>query len=172
MRSTSLDTCCTRSEMAHPCCGPTASVLRIRRSSVPCGRSSRSSLKLFPLHFYKTQIHHSYVEVQGEIRGQIARGPILAFWVKDGLIASFRNPFPRVQLLRRSKTRCSYSWERHYLRDQADLQCAFAIAGQSKGTLCFVECDLRGEQWLRIEFAALEHCDRCAVFLEKAERAE
>ena len=28
MRSTSLDTCCTRSEMAQPCCGPTESVLQ------------------------------------------------------------------------------------------------------------------------------------------------
>src|SRR5882672_11062375 len=32
-----------RSEMAHPCCGPSAKVLRIRRSNVPWGRSMRCS---------------------------------------------------------------------------------------------------------------------------------
>src|SRR6478736_10206632 len=32
-----------RSEIAQPCIGPSESALRIRRSSVPCGRSSLSS---------------------------------------------------------------------------------------------------------------------------------
>ena len=31
--------CASRSEMAHPCRGSRASVVRISRSSVPCGRS-------------------------------------------------------------------------------------------------------------------------------------
>src|SRR5579862_1654723 len=42
MRRTSPETCSTRSEIAHPCCGPRDRVLRMRRSRVPWGRSMRS----------------------------------------------------------------------------------------------------------------------------------
>src|ERR1700733_15902787 len=65
MRSTSLDTCCTRSEIAQPGCGSSDSVLKISRSSVPCGRSMRSAVNGVPFHFYRSMTA-TLVEVQGE----------------------------------------------------------------------------------------------------------
>src|SRR5579863_5701313 len=65
MLSTWLETCCTRSEIAQPWCGPLSSVLKISKSSVPCGRSIASVKGPVPLSL----LHKSsgaFVEVQGE----------------------------------------------------------------------------------------------------------
>src|SRR5689334_19771864 len=55
------DTCRRRSEIAHPCCGWSESAFKIRRSSVPCGRSRRSMWSLSLL-----QANVAPVEVQGD----------------------------------------------------------------------------------------------------------
>ena len=55
-----------RWEIAHPCCAPSSSVRRIRRSRVPCGRSIRDSgicLSLFASTGDHTRV---LVEVRGE----------------------------------------------------------------------------------------------------------
>src|SRR5579863_2841965 len=44
-----------RSEMAQPCCGSSATVFKIRRSRVPCGRSMCGSA-MFPLRFYRGMV--------------------------------------------------------------------------------------------------------------------
>ena len=45
--------CASRSEMAHPCRGSRASVLRMRRSNVPCGRPVWGIGIIGPLYFDK-----------------------------------------------------------------------------------------------------------------------
>src|SRR5258708_1204749 len=66
MRSTSLEICWTRSDMAHPSCGSSTSVCRIRMSKVPCGSSTRCVVgKSSP--FTSTSEHTgTLVEAQGE----------------------------------------------------------------------------------------------------------
>src|SRR5215208_6113776 len=63
-----------RSEMAQPCCGSSANVLRMRRSSVPCGRSIRSSpmAHRLVLHFYTSSLPPTGVEAQDKRQG----GPV------------------------------------------------------------------------------------------------
>src|SRR5262249_17235725 len=60
--SASLEICWMRSAIAQPCCGSSAMAFRIRRSSVPCGRS------LAPLSL-RQESTPSPVEVQGEAGG-------------------------------------------------------------------------------------------------------
>src|SRR5258708_3280387 len=54
-----------RSEIAQPCCGPRATVFRISKSSVPCGRSICSSV-ITSLLLLQEERTRSLVEVQGE----------------------------------------------------------------------------------------------------------
>src|SRR5580658_9100564 len=70
MRRTSREICWTRCEIAQPCCGPSAKVFRIRRSSVPCGRSIRalSMIGVAPLCFYGEEYAAFHIEAQGEKR--------------------------------------------------------------------------------------------------------
>ncbi len=70
MRSTSLDTCCTRSEMAHPCCGPTASgSVKDQKIQCPLWKINSFFAQIItPLTSTERQIHYSFVEVQGEIK--------------------------------------------------------------------------------------------------------
>src|SRR6266567_8633546 len=98
MLSTSLETCCTRSEIAHPWCGPVESVLNISRSSVPCGSSIRS-VNSVSFHFYR-RVSATRVEVQGECdegpwasRGAFALQPqrpgLNSEWLMQNEIARF-----------------------------------------------------------------------------------
>src|SRR5262245_3488725 len=61
-----------RSEMPQPWCGSRASVLRIKRSRVPCGRSILSIFAI-PLYFYRSGwiIDPTPVEAQGECDGAV-----------------------------------------------------------------------------------------------------
>src|SRR6266487_6804373 len=55
-----------RSEIAHPCCGPSAIALRINRSSVPCGSSTRADSVTWPPLRLRQESTRSLVEVQGK----------------------------------------------------------------------------------------------------------
>src|SRR5215470_6286705 len=66
MRRTSLETCCTRSEMAQPCWGPMDNVLRMRRSRVPCGRSIFDGDNHFPFCFYTSKYAISCRSARGK----------------------------------------------------------------------------------------------------------
>src|SRR5215813_11223447 len=57
-----------RSEMAQPCWAPSASVRRMRRSRVPCGRLMRDSPMVcaLPFRFYRRGYAPGRVEAQGE----------------------------------------------------------------------------------------------------------
>src|SRR6476661_659679 len=56
-----------RSEIAHPCCGSSASVRRMRRSSVPCGSSILLlAIDGVPCHFDKRQYPHSCRSARGK----------------------------------------------------------------------------------------------------------
>src|SRR5690242_6229220 len=57
MRSTSLEICCTRSEIAQPCCGSSARIFRMSRSSVPCGKSMRSWPMSSPLSLLQGRVY-------------------------------------------------------------------------------------------------------------------
>src|SRR5579885_2977614 len=84
MRRTSLDICCTRSEMPQPCCGSRASVRRIKdRVYLAANRYVRACL--LPCSFYREH-RGSFVEVQGER----ARGEVL---VRRSPLSHWR-PFP------------------------------------------------------------------------------
>ena len=61
-----LETSRIRSEIAHPCMGPSETAFRISRSSVPCGRSSFCSSTGFPLSLLQEDAK-LHVEVQGVI---------------------------------------------------------------------------------------------------------
>src|SRR5208337_1650574 len=67
MRSTSLEIWWMRSDIAQPCWGSKASVLRISRSSVPCGRSIRSVLMFLPFCFYMATLHLSLSKCKGKV---------------------------------------------------------------------------------------------------------
>src|SRR4029453_5398068 len=60
--------CASRSEMAHPCRGSKASVLRMRRSSVPCGRPVCGIGVIGPF-LLRQEGSASLVEVQDERNG-------------------------------------------------------------------------------------------------------
>ena len=73
--------CASRSEMAHPCRGSRASVVRISRSSVPCGRPVWGIGSIGPL-VLRQEASASRVEVQHE-RDRIRRQRITRI-VPDG----------------------------------------------------------------------------------------
>src|ERR1039458_1286431 len=77
MRSTSLEICCTRSDIAQPCCGSSTSVCRMSRSKVPCGSSIRCVLDMSPFRFYRKNTR-SLVEAQEEDQTAIVRKSVLA----------------------------------------------------------------------------------------------
>src|SRR5438093_547754 len=56
--------------MAQPCIGSSESAFRMRRSSVPWGRSRRWSVTGLPLCFYRSYDIIRPVEVQGGGRGR------------------------------------------------------------------------------------------------------
>src|SRR5271156_1002739 len=56
--------------MAQPCCGSSARVFRISRSSVPCGSSMRWLANASPYHFYRRECNASPVEAQEERSGE------------------------------------------------------------------------------------------------------
>src|SRR4029453_15890827 len=70
--------CASRSEMAHPCRGSKASVLRMRRSSVPCGRPVCGIGVIGPL-VLRQEGSASLVEVQDERNG-FEEEPITPDW--------------------------------------------------------------------------------------------
>src|SRR5437588_6461753 len=76
--------CASRSEMAHPCRGSRASVLRMRRSNVPCGRPVWGIGMIRPL-VLRQEASASRVEVQDE-RDRIRRQRITPDCA--GLVAS------------------------------------------------------------------------------------
>src|ERR1700733_12460599 len=80
MRSTSLEICWTRSDMAQPCCGSRARVCRMRRSRVPCGRSTRRAVGMpFPLSLLQEQYTISCRSARGvSMRWRVGRKPVLA----------------------------------------------------------------------------------------------
>src|SRR5438128_1812622 len=54
-----------RSDIPQPCCGSSASVRKMRRSKVPCGRSIRSLAIPYPFASTDQEITIPVVEVQG-----------------------------------------------------------------------------------------------------------
>src|SRR5205807_5609571 len=61
--------CASRSEMAHPCRGSRASVLRMRRSSVPCGRPVCGIGVIGEPLVLRQEASPSHVEVQDKGNG-------------------------------------------------------------------------------------------------------
>src|ERR1051326_2869562 len=75
MQRTSLDNCCTRSEMPHPCWGSRHTVRRIRRSRV---LGADRCVTCFLFCFY-TKDSGGLVEVQGERWAMERPGLFLGF---------------------------------------------------------------------------------------------
>src|SRR3954469_13553303 len=63
-----VEICWSRSEIAQPCCGSSESVLRMSRSSVPCGRSMRVAAISVPLLLRQEMLAPLLTKHKGKVR--------------------------------------------------------------------------------------------------------
>src|SRR6266508_1646249 len=90
----------SRSEIPHPCCGPSPTVLRIKRSSVPCGSSIRLSV-IGPLPLRQDTVPSYLSKHKGEFgRWALSRGRVSSEW-KHGVTEN-TNARPGVSTRERS----------------------------------------------------------------------